>query len=153
MDFTDVQVNTNTGTVETRAQLPNAGGGLKPGQFVRARLAGAVRPAAITVPQRSILEGPKGKFVYVVNRGQGRDAAGRGRRMGRRVVGDRFRCRTGRKVIVDGVMKIGPGAPVRIAAPGGDGKLPAPPPRGKGDKGAAKKSEETANRQTKRPRQ
>ena len=140
VDFTDVQVNTNTGTVETRAQLPNAGGGLKPGQFVRARLAGAVRPAAITVPQRSILEGPKGKFVYVVTEGKAEMRPVEvGEWVGESWVIDSG-VAPGDKVIVDGVMKIGPGAPVRIAAPGGDGKPPAPPPPGKGDKGAAKKS-------------
>jgi membrane fusion protein (multidrug efflux system) len=129
VDFTDVRVNTNTGTVEVRAELPNPGGGLKPGQFVRARLAGAVRPAAITVPQRAVLEGPKGKFVYVV----GADGKAEARPV---QVGDWVGeswvidsgLAAGEKVIVDGVMKIGPGAPVRVAAAGqgGGGKPPAP---------------------------
>ena len=38
-----------------------------PGQFVRVRLHGAMRPDAIVVPQRAVLEGPQGKFVYVVD--------------------------------------------------------------------------------------
>jgi len=117
VDFADVRVNASTGTVETRAELPNPAGGLKPGQFVRARLAGAVRPAAITVPQRAVLEGPKGKFVYVVNvesKVEARPVA----------LGDwqgdawivTSGLATGDRVIVDGVMKIGPGAPVTVAA-------------------------------------
>jgi membrane fusion protein (multidrug efflux system) len=128
VDFTDVRVNTNTGTVEARAELPNPGGVLKPGQFVRVRLAGAVRPAAITVPQRAVLEGPKGKFVYVV------DAESKaevrpvqvGDWAGEAWVIDSGLA-PGDKVIVDGVMKIGPGAPVRIAATGqgGEAKPPA----------------------------
>jgi membrane fusion protein (multidrug efflux system) len=130
VDFTDVRVNTNTGTVEARAELPNPAGALKPGQFVRVRLAGAVRPAAITVPQRAVLEGPKGKFVYVVDAGGKAEArpVQVGDWAGESWVIDSGLA-PGDKVIVDGVMKIGPGAPVRIAAAGqgGDAKPPAPP--------------------------
>jgi len=34
---------------------------------VRVILRGATRPNAVTVPQRAVLEGPQGKFVYVVS--------------------------------------------------------------------------------------
>jgi membrane fusion protein (multidrug efflux system) len=142
VDFTDVRVNTNTGTVEARAELPNPAGVLKPGQFVRARLAGAVRPAAITVPQRAVLEGPKGKFVYVVDAGS--KAEVRPVQVGD-WVGDSWvidsGLAAGDKVIVDGVMKIGPGAPVRIAAAGqgGAAKPPAPDAGQKGGAAAPKK--------------
>ena len=131
IDFTDVRVNTSTGTVEARAELPNTGGALRPGQFVRARLAGAVRPTAITIPQRAVLEGPQGKFVYVVS------AEGKAEPHPVQVgewAGDGWvidsGVAAGDKVIVDGVMKIGPGAPVRIAAPAqpGDQKPPAAAP-------------------------
>ncbi len=129
VDFADVRVNASTGTVETRAELPNPAGGLKPGQFVRARLAGAVRPDAITVPQRAVLEGPKGKFVYVVN-AEGK-AESRPVQVGE-WVGESWVIDSGLapgdKVIVDGVMKIGPGAPVRIAGAGQSGA--AKPPAG-----------------------
>src|SRR5712691_6903838 len=67
LNFSDVRVSGNTGTSEARAELPNPGGLLHPGQFVRVTLKGAQRPGAIMVPQRAVLEGPKGKFVYVVN--------------------------------------------------------------------------------------
>src|SRR4029079_3622976 len=67
LNFSDVRVSGATGTSETRAELPNAKGVLRPGQFVRVTLKGATRPNAITVPQRSVLEGPQGKFVYVVS--------------------------------------------------------------------------------------
>ena len=140
VDFTDVRVNTNTGTVEARAELPNPAGALKPGQFVRARLAGAVRPAAITVPQRAVLEGPKGKFVYVV------DAESKAEVRPVQVgdwIGDAWvidsGLAAGDKVIVDGVMKIGPGAPVRVAAAGQGGAAKAPAPDAKGGAAAAKK--------------
>ena len=116
LDFADVRVSTQTGTREARAELPNPDGFLRPGQFVRVVLKGASRPNAVTVPQRAVLEGPQGKFVYLVNQSNQAEA--------RPVVagewaGDRWIITSGLKggerVIVDGVMKIGPGAPVKVA--------------------------------------
>jgi membrane fusion protein, multidrug efflux system len=118
LDFADVRVSTATGTREARAELPNPDGALRPGQFVRVVLKGAMRPNAITVPQRAVLEGPQGKFVYVVD--------DKGTAQPRPVQagawsGERWIISSGlqggERVIVDGVMKIGPGAPVKVAAP------------------------------------
>jgi membrane fusion protein (multidrug efflux system) len=118
LDFRDVRVNPGTGTTETRAELPNPGGQLRPGQFVRVEMSGAVRPEAILVPQKAVLEGPQGKFVYVVEAQSKVEA--------RPVQVGEWRgddwiiesgLRPGDKVIVAGLLKIGPGAPVRIAPP------------------------------------
>lgn len=118
LDFTDVRVNPAIGTIEARADLPNPDGALRPGQFVRVRLSGATRPNALTVPQRAVLEGPKGKFVYVV--GAESKVEARPVAVGE-WVGDAWvidsGVAAGDKVVVDGVMKIGPGAPVKVAAP------------------------------------
>jgi membrane fusion protein, multidrug efflux system len=117
VNFSDVRVSGQTGTSEARAELPNPAGLLHPGQFVRVTLKGAERPAAVLVPQRAVLEGPKGKFVYVVNEKNQAEP--------RPVVlgdwqGDAWIVTSGLaagdRVIVDGVMKIGPGAPVTVAA-------------------------------------
>src|SRR5258706_5535274 len=67
LNFSDVRVSGTTGTSETRAEIPNPRGALRPGQFVRVTLKGAARPNAVTVPQRAVLEGPQGKYVYVIN--------------------------------------------------------------------------------------
>ena len=40
---------------------------LRPGQFIRARLHGAVRPNAILVPQRAVQQGAKGSFVWIID--------------------------------------------------------------------------------------
>ncbi|HET9352141.1 MAG TPA: efflux RND transporter periplasmic adaptor subunit, partial [Burkholderiales bacterium] len=116
LDFADVRVSTQTGTREARAEVPNPDGYLRPGQFVRVVLKGAVIPNAVTVPQRAVLEGPQGKFVYVVN--DKSQAEPRPVEAGQ-WAGERWVISSGLKggerVIVDGVMKIGPGAPVRIA--------------------------------------
>lgn len=134
LNFSDVRVSGATGTSETRAELPNGAGLIHPGQFVRVTLKGAQRPNAILVPQRAVLEGPAGKFVYVVN--DKSSAEPRPVEVGD-WAGDSWiissGLRAGDRVIVDGVMKIGPGAPVKIAdsnapkdaAKSGAGKAPA----------------------------
>jgi membrane fusion protein, multidrug efflux system len=125
LNFADVRISDTTGTSEARAELPNPDGLLRPGQFVRVVLNGARRPNAILVPQRAVLEGPQGKFVYVVDK----DSKAEVRPV---EVGDwqgdewiiSAGLKPGETVIVDGVMKIGPGAPVQVAAT----KAPAPAP-------------------------
>ena len=119
LNFSDVRISPQTGTREARAELPNPDGALRPGQFVRVILRGAAVPNAVSVPQRAVLESPQGgKFVYVVDE--------KGTAQPRPVeagdwAGDSWivskGLNAGDKVIVDGVMKIGPGAPVKIAEP------------------------------------
>jgi len=116
LDFADVRISPGTGTREARAELPNPDGELRPGQFVRVTLKGAVRPNAVTIPQRAVLEGPQGKFVYVVD--EKSTAQPRPVQAGE-WEGDAWIITSGLKggerVIIDGVMKLGPGAPVKVA--------------------------------------
>ena len=116
LSFADVRVSPATGTREARAELPNPDGVLRPGQFVRVILHGAARPKAVAVPQRAVLDGPQGKFVYIVDE--------KGTAQPRPVEagpwsGERWIITSGlaggERVITDGVMKIGPGAPVKVA--------------------------------------
>ncbi|OCQ23016.1 efflux transporter periplasmic adaptor subunit [Pseudoalteromonas luteoviolacea] len=65
VNFSDVRVNRFTGTSELQALIANPNGELRPGQFVRVQLSGAVRNEAIVVPQRAVLDNGTGKFVYV----------------------------------------------------------------------------------------
>ncbi len=67
--FIDPAINANTGSFEARAELPNADAALRPGQFVRVILEGATRPNTIVVPQRAVMDGPQGKFVFVTGKG------------------------------------------------------------------------------------
>lgn len=66
VNFSDVRINPNTGTSEFQATIPNPDFTLRPGQFVRVVLSGAVRKNAFVVPQRAVLDNGTGKFVYVV---------------------------------------------------------------------------------------
>ncbi|RKP49728.1 efflux RND transporter periplasmic adaptor subunit [Pararobbsia silviterrae] len=66
IDFTNPAFSSETGTFLVRAVFENAKGTLRPGQFVRARVSGAVRPNALLVPQRAVLQGSKSHFLWVV---------------------------------------------------------------------------------------
>ena len=116
LNFYDVRITPNTGTQDARAELPNPDGALRPGQFVRVILKGATRPNAVKVPQRAVLEGPQGKFVYVVN--DKSQAEVRPIEAGE-WAGDSWvitsGLKPGERVILDGVLKLGPGAPVKVA--------------------------------------
>jgi len=130
-DFSDVRVSRDTGTSEARAELPNPDGLLQPGQFVRVLLSGASRVGVFRVPQRAVLEGPQGKFVYVV--GKENKAEIRPVEAGEWSSGDVVISKgltSGDQVIVDGVVKLGPGAPVQISAPAPAGQA-APASNGK----------------------
>jgi membrane fusion protein, multidrug efflux system len=129
LSFADVRVSPATGTREARAEVPNPDGALRAGQFVRVILHGATRPNALTVPQRAVLEGPQGKFVYVVNEKSVAEArpveAGEW-------AGDSWvitqGVKPGERVIVDGLLKLGPGAPVKVAEkPPADNKVAEKP--------------------------
>jgi membrane fusion protein, multidrug efflux system len=133
LGFSDVRINPATGTSDARAQLPNPEGLLRPGQFVRVTLSGASRPSAILIPQRAVLDGPKGKMVFVVNkesRAEPRPVQVGEWRGDSWIINEGLA--EGDRVIVDGVMKIGPGAPVRVPGekPAAGAQPPQPPQPG-----------------------
>jgi membrane fusion protein (multidrug efflux system) len=108
--FADPAYNANTGTFLIRATVDNPQGLLKPNQYVRVRIKGATRPNAILVPQRAVLQGAKGHFVWVVDK----DGKAENRPV---TVGDwsgddwlvTEGLRAGEQVVVDGGLKLGPG--------------------------------------------
>jgi membrane fusion protein, multidrug efflux system len=125
---------------------------------VRVLVEGNTRPNAIVVPQRAVLEGPQGKFVYVA----GKSAEGKDVALPRPVVvGDWVEVegsnqwivesglKPGDQVIVDGQAKIFPvpnGAPIMVGPPPGadaaKGAAPGGAPgaaQGEVKKGDAKK--------------
>jgi membrane fusion protein (multidrug efflux system) len=150
VNFTDVRVDSNTGTIEARAVIPNPEQLLRPGQFVRVQLSGARRLNAIAIPQRAVLEGPAGKIVLTVNAKnvveprpvQVGDWEG-----GNWIILDGLKA--GDQVIVDGMVKARPGAPVRIAQPAASPPQPAQPdapqPKPPGDKTADARPAKPAN--------
>ncbi|SCX44657.1 efflux RND transporter periplasmic adaptor subunit [Nitrosospira sp. Nsp1] len=76
LDFADVNLRSETGMLQTRFTFPNPEGGFAPGQsyfypgqFVKIRLKGYIRPDAILIPQRAVQQMPTGSFVYVIGEG------------------------------------------------------------------------------------
>jgi membrane fusion protein (multidrug efflux system) len=137
INFSDPRINPSTGTYEMRAELPNADGALRPGQFVRVRLGGATRQNAIAVPQAAVLEGPQGKFVYIAAKDKdGKDIASpRPVTVGDWVEssGNRWIIESGLKpgdpVIVDGIARIMmPNQPIALGPPPGAPNAPAAAP-------------------------
>jgi membrane fusion protein (multidrug efflux system) len=66
--FTNPSYNTQTGTFLIRATVDNPEGLLLPNQYVRARVHGITRPNAILIPQRAVMQGSRGRFVWVVDK-------------------------------------------------------------------------------------
>jgi membrane fusion protein (multidrug efflux system) len=129
VDFSDIRVDAATGTSEFRATIPNPDQRIRPGQFVRVTLQGAQYSKALAVPQRAVLEGPQGKIVFTIDdKGL---AQPRPVQVGQWAGEDwviTAGLNAGDRVILDGVMKIRPGAPVSIAPskPAATAEAPAP---------------------------
>ena len=141
INFSDTRINPSTGTYELRAELPNRDLAIKPGQFVRVTLTGAVRKNAIAIPQVAVLDGTQGKYVFVA----GKDKDGKDVAMPRPVkLGDwvdasgqnlfviESGLKPGDELIIDGIAKLMPGAPIipdgaQNANPGAPGGAPAAP--------------------------
>ena len=123
--YTDPVVNAQTGTYNIRAVVPNPDNQLSPGQFVRVQIKGAFRPNAIMVPQVAVMQGPNGKFVFVV--APDNTAVPRPVQVGD-WYGDQWiinaGLEAGDRVVVDGAVRLQPGAPVQIKP----AAAPAPEP-------------------------
>jgi membrane fusion protein, multidrug efflux system len=118
VNFSDSTIDSGTGSVDLRAELANADGSLIPGQFVRVRLVGIERPDAILVPQRAVQQGAEGKFVFVL--GADDTAEARPVQVGDWLGSDwivESGLRAGERVIVDGTVKVQPGAKVVVVDP------------------------------------
>jgi membrane fusion protein (multidrug efflux system) len=113
--FVNADYDVKTGTYLMRATFDNPDASLRPGQFVRVRISGAVRPKAILVPQEAVLQGAKGHFVVVVDRQD--QAEMRPVEVGPWNGNDWFilsGLAAGDRVVTDGVVHLAPGAKVEI---------------------------------------
>jgi len=113
--FAAPSYNPQTGTFLIRASVDNPKGILRPNQYVRALLKGAVRPGAVVLPQRAVQQGGKGHYVWVV------DKAGKAEY--RPVTAGEWHgndwlitdgLRAGERVVVDGGLTLQPGTPLTV---------------------------------------
>jgi membrane fusion protein (multidrug efflux system) len=126
--FSDLTVDATTGQIALRAELPNPGGALLPGLYVRVRLEQATAGNAITLPQQAVTRSPQGDSVMVVGtdgKVKPRPVKVGGQQGGQWVILDGLKA--GEQVMVDGFQKLRGEAPVKPVpwqAPGS--KPPAP---------------------------
>ena len=130
VEFSQVVVDQNTGTVTLRAVFPNPQSLLLPGMFVTAQFAQAVDTSAFLVPQQAITRDPQGNAtLFVVGPGN--------RAVQRTVMAQRTQgpywvvtqgLAAGEKVITQGTANLRDGAPIKPVPASAPQKVQAPPP-------------------------
>lgn len=116
LQFSDVTVDQNTGTVTLRAVFPNPDQQLLPGMYVRASLEEGVREAGILVPQKGIMRDATGEpsaFVLTAeNKVEKRSVKTA------RAIGDQWLIaeglQAGDRLVVEGIQKIKPGQEAEV---------------------------------------
>lgn len=128
--FSGISVDTDTGSVTLRAVFPNPQGELLPGMYVRARLAQGEIEKAILVPHAAVTHDRRGNAVVMVVGAEDKVEARPVTTT--RSIGDKWLVSAGLaagdRIIVDGLQKIRPGAPVTVLAAGGEATVPAAAP-------------------------
>ena len=118
IDTAGQRVDPQTGTIQARAVFPNPDGAILPGQFVRIVVRGITLPNAIVIPKPGIVQGPQGPSLFVV--AENGTAEARPVRLGRELAEGfviQEGLKPGERVVVEGVIRVRPGAPVRVAPP------------------------------------
>lgn len=115
LEFSDVTVDPTTGSVVLRAIFPNPNGVLLPGMYVRAQLSKGTANDGMLIPQAAVSRDPKGNATVMVVDAKGGVAPRP--IVAAQTVGDKWLVTSGlqpgEKVIVEGLQKVRPGAPVK----------------------------------------
>jgi membrane fusion protein (multidrug efflux system) len=132
IEFIAPSIGDETGTVDVRAVIDNARATLFPGQVVRALVQGVTLPGMMVIPKRAVMHGMQGTFVWVV--GGDFKIAPRPVKLGATsgnnvVVSDGLAA--GDRIVVDGILKVQPGAVVRTTPVNLDGNEPTSEPKAK----------------------
>jgi membrane fusion protein, multidrug efflux system len=114
----DNQIEAQTGTLRLKATFANTDEQLWPGEFVNVRLELSMRKAAVTVPQRVVMQGANGAYAYVIkpdNTAERRVIEIESTQDGYTVISKGIAV--GEKVVLDGQYRLSNGSPVRIDQP------------------------------------
>jgi membrane fusion protein (multidrug efflux system) len=114
LQFSDLAVDPNTGSIQLRAEFPNPQRELLPGTFVRIRVPQAEADHVIKLPQRAVQTTPQGQIVMIVD-GEGK-VAPRPVKTGAMAGADWIineGLQGGEQVIVNGLQKARPGSQVK----------------------------------------
>ena len=127
--FSEAMVDPQSSSVILRAQFPNPQRTLLPGMYVRVRVEQGVRPGTITVPQQAVMRTLDGSVVMTVD-AEGKVAPRPVKTDG--AYGTNWIVSNGLKagdtVIVEGLQKVKPGAPVKALPWTPPGAAPAQAP-------------------------
>src|SRR5467141_3410742 len=118
MDFVDNRVDPNTGTLRARGVFPNTDHSLSPGFFARLRIPGSGKYLAVLIPDRALGSDQSQKFVYVVS--AEKKVEFRPVKIGPMIAGLRVvreGLKPGEQVIVEGLLRVRPGAVVDAKPP------------------------------------
>jgi multidrug efflux system membrane fusion protein len=115
----DNTVDTATGTIKLKATIPNEAGLLWPGQFVNVSLRLDTLRNATTVPAEAVQPGARGQFVYVVKQDQTVESRNVtvGATVGRKAIVEKG-VAPGETVVIDGQLRLYPGARIQAVAAG-----------------------------------
>ena len=136
--FSDLTVDGSSGQVTLRAEVPNPGGQLLPGLYVRVRLEQAKAGAAIALPQQAVTRSTQGDSVMVVAEDGSfgpRPVKIGAQQGGRWIVLDGLKA--GEQVMIDGFQKLR-GTKVVKPVPWQDAAAQAPAEAAKAGAGAAR---------------
>lgn len=114
LDFIDNQVNTSTGSIRARAEMPNKDRAFLPGLFVRVRLPFGDAHKEFVVPERAISTDQNLRYLLVVNdknEVERRDVTLGSLSKGERVI--KTGLKAGEWVIINGIQRAKPGATVK----------------------------------------
>jgi membrane fusion protein, multidrug efflux system len=115
--FVSPQLDAGTRTALVKARVPNPDGRLRAGMFAQLDLVVKLRDAALVIPEPSIIHSGDTNLVFVI--GPQTNALIRPVRLGLRLAGRAEvieGLQPGDRIVVEGVKKLFPGAPVRFAA-------------------------------------
>jgi membrane fusion protein (multidrug efflux system) len=120
LEFSDVTVDPTTGSFALRIVVPNPQNILLPGMYVRAVVGDGRRENALLAPQQGVTHDPKGGTTAMVVDKDGKVEL---RQIEvSRAIGDKWLVESGLaagdRVIVEGLQKIKPGAPVQATEAG-----------------------------------
>ena len=113
IDSFDNHIDASSGTIRARARFANEDGALVPGMFASVRMGNGTLNDALLVPESAVGNDQSKRFVFVV--GSGNKTEYRPITLGPAVDGERVvtsGLNPGDRVILDGLQKLGPGAPV-----------------------------------------
>lgn len=127
VDFADPKVDPKTGTFSVRAEMPNPGRSLLPGEFTKVKVLLDVREQAVDVPTKSLVIEKNGAYIFVVRPDSVAEKrfVELGPEVGNNTIVERGLAK-GEKIVVEGYHKLSHGMKVQPVAVRADDNMKEP---------------------------